>query len=67
MWAEWRAFLSGLDDELKSSLPDVECIDLADHPELEHSYGRHVPVMELDGRPLCRHFFDPDAFSAYLS
>ena len=67
MWHEWRAFLSGLDERQRASLPEVECIDLSEHPDLEQRYGQHVPLLELDGRPLCRYFFDAQALAAYLS
>jgi len=66
MWTEWRAFLPTLDDCRRQPLSPVECLDLAERPDLEQSYGWRVPVLEADGHELCRYFFDPAVVLAYL-
>lgn len=66
MWIDWLQYLASLDDSVRRMLPPVECVDLGERPELEETYGRRVPVLEADGREMCRYFFDPDAVTARL-
>jgi predicted thioredoxin/glutaredoxin len=42
------------------SLPPLDVVDVDSDPELTRRYGLNVPVLLLDGTPVCRHRLDPD-------
>lgn len=46
---------------------DVTLVDIDTDPELAHRYNLAIPVLELDGRELCRHFLDPEALEHALA
>jgi hypothetical protein len=39
-------------------LPPIEVVDVDSDPELTRRYGLNVPVLLLDGTPVCRHRLD---------
>jgi hypothetical protein len=39
-------------------LPPVDVVDVDGDPELTRRYGLNVPVLLLDGTPVCRHRLD---------
>ncbi len=39
-------------------LPPIEVVDVDSDPELTRRYGLKVPVLLLDGTPVCRHRLD---------
>jgi len=42
----------------KTPLPPLEVVDVDADPELQRRYGLNVPVLLLDGTPVCRHRLD---------
>jgi hypothetical protein len=40
------------------ALPPIDVIDVDSDPELTRRYGLNVPVLLLDGTPICRHRLD---------
>ena len=40
------------------TLPPIEVVDVDSDPELTRRYGLNVPVLLLDGTPVCRHRLD---------
>jgi hypothetical protein len=40
------------------TLPPIEVLDVDTDPELARRYGLNVPVLLLDGTPVCRHRLD---------
>ncbi|MEN8176041.1 MAG: glutaredoxin family protein [Pseudomonadota bacterium] len=56
--------------ELIAHYPDasgaIEALDLSGIPDLEERYGTRVPVLEADGKELCRYFLDTDSVDRYL-
>lgn len=47
-------------------LPPVEVVDVDSDPELARRYGLNVPVLLLDGVPVCRHRLDVDELTRLL-
>lgn len=45
---------------------EIELIDIDDDLQLAKRYNLRIPVLELDGREICHHFFDQDAFERAL-
>jgi hypothetical protein len=41
-------------------LPPIDVVDVDSDPELVRRYGLNVPVLLLDGVPICRHRLDAD-------
>ena len=41
-------------------LPPLEVLDVDADAELTRRYGLHVPVLLLDGSPVCRHRLVPE-------
>lgn len=39
-------------------LPPLDVVDVDSDPELTRRYGLNVPVLLLDGAPVCRHRLD---------
>jgi hypothetical protein len=39
-------------------LPPLDVVDVDSDPELTRRYGLNVPVLLLDGTPICRHRLD---------
>lgn len=39
-------------------LPDISVLDVDSDPELARRYGLEIPVLLLDGIPVCRHRLD---------
>jgi len=66
MWEEFSELRSTL-QPLQSRDLEVECIDISGDPVLEERYGTQVPVIEMEGRVLCRYFLDADALRESLS
>jgi hypothetical protein len=48
------------------TLPPVEVVDVDGDPELTRRYGLNVPVLLLDGVPVCRHRLDSDELARLL-
>jgi hypothetical protein len=48
------------------TLPPVEVVDVDSDPELTRRYGLNVPVLLLDGTPVCRHRLDPAELTRLL-
>jgi thioredoxin reductase (NADPH) len=46
---------------------EVVVLDVDVDPALEARYNELVPVLEADGRELCRYFFDAAKVREYLS
>jgi thioredoxin reductase (NADPH) len=46
---------------------DVDVLDIDADPALEARYDELVPVLEADGRELCRYFLDVAKVREYLS
>ena len=44
----------------------LEVRDIDTNDEWQEAYYLDIPVLHLDGREVCRHFFDRDAFLAAL-
>jgi hypothetical protein len=40
------------------TLPPIDVVDVDSNPELTRRYGLNVPVLLLDGTPVCRHRLD---------
>lgn len=66
MWDELTELRSGLQLPQSTNL-EVECVDISGDPSLEERYGTQVPVIEMEGRILCRYFLDADALVESLS
>lgn len=45
----------------------LDVIDVDTDPELESRYDESVPVLEAEGRELCRYHFDETVIRAYLT
>jgi len=45
---------------------DIEVVDVDADPALEAKYDELVPVLEADGRELCRYFLDVPKVREYL-
>lgn len=46
---------------------EVRLCNVDDTPEWQQKYGNDVPVVEFDGREVCRHRLDPHAMLAALA
>lgn len=46
---------------------DVTPVDIDADLEVARRYNLAIPVLELDGRELCRHFLDPEALERALA
>lgn len=46
---------------------DIISVDIDADLALARRYNLAIPVLELDGRELCRHFLDPDALERALA
>lgn len=46
---------------------EVTPVDIDTELALARRYNLAVPVLELDGRELCRHFLDPEALERALA
>lgn len=46
---------------------DITAVDIDTDLEIARRYNLAIPVLELDGRELCRHFLDPDALERALA
>ena len=40
------------------TLPPIDVVDVDSDPDLTRRYGLNVPVLLLDGTPVCRHRLD---------
>jgi glutaredoxin len=55
-------------DELRVELGfDYAVVDVDDEPALAERYGPLVPVLSLDGEPICHYFLDLPALKARLA
>lgn len=59
MWRELQALRGDLEFE-------IETVDLAVSAGLEAAYGDRVPVLEGDGKEICRFFLDPEKLARHL-
>jgi hypothetical protein len=57
---ELHAFLEATGPDAGEPI-SVNIVDLAEHPELETTYGSRVPVIEWQGKEICHFFFDESA------
>ena len=57
------AALEGLHGEFDF---DIDVLDVDADPALEEKYNELVPVLEADGRELCRYFLDVAKVREYL-
>jgi hypothetical protein len=48
------------------ALPPIEVVDVDSDPELVRRYGLNVPVLLLDGTPVCRHRLDTEELARLL-
>ena len=48
------------------NLPPIDVVDVDSDPELTRRYGLNVPVLLLDGVPVCRHRLDGDELKRLL-
>jgi hypothetical protein len=48
------------------TLPPIEVLDVDADAELARRYGLNVPVLLLDGTPVCRHRLDADELERLL-
>ena len=48
------------------ALPPISVVDVDSDPELARRYGLNVPVLLLDGTPVCRHRLDSVELSRLL-
>lgn len=46
---------------------EIDVVDVDADPALEAKYNELVPVLEADGRELCRYFLDDAKVREYLS
>lgn len=46
---------------------EIELVDIDDDLALAKRYNLRIPVLELDGREICHHFFDQAAFERVLN
>lgn len=46
---------------------EIELVDIDDDLKLAARYNLSIPVLELDGREVCHHFFDRAAFERALA
>lgn len=46
---------------------DVAPVDIDSDLDIARRYNLAIPVLELDGRELCRHFLDADALERALA
>lgn len=46
---------------------EIELVDIDDDLALAKRYNLRIPVLELDGREVCHHFFDQDALERALA
>ena len=57
-------------DEARAALAaaDVEAmeVDISADPRLAARYGELIPVVEVDGEEVCRHFVDIEALRRWL-
>ncbi len=54
-------------DELRTELGfDYALVDVDEDPSLAERYGTLVPVLSLDGEPICHYFLDLPALKARL-
>ena len=47
-------------------LADLEIRDIDANPEWHERYWNDIPVVEFDGRVICRHFLDREAITGIL-
>ena len=59
-------FLLELSLELGPAFEQVRIVDVDTDPELALRYGLRVPVLEVDGRPVCEGVLDPAKAGAAL-
>jgi Glutaredoxin-like domain (DUF836) len=60
MLAQLRALAGRL------TLPPIDVVDVDSDPELARRHGLHVPVLLLDGTPVCRHRLDAQELARLL-
>jgi hypothetical protein len=48
------------------ALPPLEVMDVDDDPTLARRHGLEIPVLLLDGAPVCRIELDPEALLRLL-
>lgn len=46
---------------------EIELVDIDDDLALAKRYNLRIPVLELNGREVCHHFFDQAAFERALT
>ena len=46
---------------------EIELVDIDDDLALAKRYNLRIPVLELNGREVCHHFFDAAAFAQALA
>jgi len=46
---------------------DIQCVDIDRDLATASRYNLAIPVLELDGREICRHFLDRDALERALA
>lgn len=46
---------------------DITLVDIDADLDIARRYNLAIPVLELDGRELCRHFLDPEALEHALA
>ena len=54
-------------DSVRAELPfELTEVDVSIDPGLNRRYGERIPVVEVDGEEVCRHFVDPEALRERL-